>query len=91
MPLFERDCSVVDVIHSNTATIISAEFFLLTFLVDVVRLAAEGFDYCPGAKIVYDEPAPVFHPDDEKEHQMFVHQMADIKAALKGNYLQEKA
>lgn len=45
---------------------------------------AAGYDYCPGATIVYDEPAPVFHPDDEKEHQMFVHQKADIRKALRG-------
>ena len=46
--------------------------------------AAKGHDRCPGAKIVYDEPAPVFHPDDEKEHQMFVQQKNDIRQALKG-------
>ncbi len=39
-------------------------------------------EYCPGATITYDEPAPVFHPDDEKEHQMFVRQISDIKAAI---------
>ena len=44
-----------------------------------------GHDYCPGATIVYDESARVFHPDDEKEHQMFVHQKADIRKALRGD------
>lgn len=53
--------------------------------------ASAGHDYCPGAKIVYDEPAPVFHPDDEKEHQMFVHQKDDIRRALKGDFLEKVA
>jgi len=52
---------------------------------------SDGHDYCPGAKIIYDKPAPVFHPDDEKEHQMFVHQKNDIRQALKGNFLEEGA
>jgi NitT/TauT family transport system ATP-binding protein len=53
--------------------------------------AAKGHDYCPGATIVYDQPAPVFHPDEEKEHHMFVHQKRDIKRSLKGNYLENEA
>ena len=48
--------------------------------------AAAGYEYCPGATIVYDQPAPVFHPDDEKEHQMFVHQKEEIKRALRGEF-----
>jgi len=51
--------------------------------------ASEGHDYCPGAKIVYDEPAPIFHPNDEKEYQMFVHQKDDIRRALKGDFLEK--
>ncbi len=44
-----------------------------------------GFDYCPGATIVYDEPARIFHPDDEKDHSMFVQQKSDIRKALRGD------
>lgn len=48
--------------------------------------AAAGHDYCPGATIVYDQPAPVFHPNDEKEHQIFVHQKTEIRQALRGDF-----
>ena len=46
---------------------------------------AAGHDYCPGATIVYDKAAPVFHPDDEKDHSMFVRQKSDIRKALRGD------
>ncbi|MHA2279846.1 MAG: ABC transporter ATP-binding protein [Promethearchaeota archaeon] len=52
---------------------------------------AAGFDYCPGASIVYDEPCQIFHPDDDKEHRMFVRQKEDIKRALKGDFLENSA
>ncbi len=48
--------------------------------------ASAGHDYCPGATIVYDQPAPVFHPDEEKEYQLFVHQKDEIRQALRGNF-----
>ena len=48
--------------------------------------AEAGHDYCPGATIVYDQPALVFHPNDEKEHLLFVHQKEDIRKALRGDF-----
>ena len=48
--------------------------------------AGAGYDYCPGARIVYDQPAPVYHPDDAKEHEMFVHQKNEIRQSLRGDF-----
>ncbi len=36
----------------------------------------------PGATVVYDQPAPVFHPDDEKDFQVFVEQKAAIRRSV---------
>ena len=37
-----------------------------------------GIDAAPGATIVYDAVAPVFHPDDEREYGTFLHQREEI-------------
>lgn len=41
-----------------------------------------GFETCPGATIVYDRPAPIFHPDDPKEHEQFVTQRGEIREVV---------
>ncbi|MEM6823114.1 MAG: ATP-binding cassette domain-containing protein [Verrucomicrobiota bacterium] len=35
-------------------------------------------DHCPGAKIVYDKPAPCFSPEDERDFQKFRSQKDEI-------------
>jgi NitT/TauT family transport system ATP-binding protein len=37
-----------------------------------------GLDTAPGATIIYDAVAPVFHPDDEREYGSFLHQREEI-------------
>jgi NitT/TauT family transport system ATP-binding protein len=37
-----------------------------------------GLDKSPGATVVYDQPAPVFEPDDRKQHEQFVEQREQI-------------
>lgn len=44
--------------------------------------AESGHDTCPGATIVYDKPAPIFHPEDPKEHELFVAQRAEIRKVV---------
>lgn len=39
---------------------------------------SEGHDACPGARIVYDRPAPVFSPYDVVHYGDFVEQKSDI-------------
>lgn len=39
---------------------------------------------CPGAIIVYDQPAPVFSPDEPKDAHKFIEQRLAIRAALEG-------
>ncbi len=39
----------------------------------------EGFEACPGATIVYDRTAPVFHPDDPREFGSFLSQRKEIR------------
>jgi NitT/TauT family transport system ATP-binding protein len=43
---------------------------------------AEGFDTCPGAKIVYDAPAPVYGPDDTLNIAMLEEQKREIEEAV---------
>lgn len=44
--------------------------------------AGAGHSSCPGATIVYDKPAPIFHPEDPKEHEQFVAQRAEIRKVV---------
>lgn len=39
---------------------------------------AEGYDRCPGAKIVYDKPCPVYSVSDPKDHTDFIDQKDEI-------------
>ncbi len=39
----------------------------------------EGFDACPGATIIYDRTAPVFHPEDPREFGSFLEQRSEIR------------
>lgn len=41
-----------------------------------------GFADCPGATIVYDVAAPVYHPDDERDFTMFRKQREEIRAQV---------
>mgnify|MGYP002725592451 CR=1 FL=1 len=43
---------------------------------------AEGFASCPGATIIYDKVAPIFHPEDPKEHGLFVKQRKEIRRVV---------
>ncbi len=43
---------------------------------------AEGFDACPGATIVYDKMAPVYSPNDIKNHEDFVVQREEIRKVV---------
>lgn len=43
---------------------------------------AAGHDKCPGATIVYDEPAPVFDPDSEPDFLAFARQKSDIRTRV---------
>jgi NitT/TauT family transport system ATP-binding protein len=36
----------------------------------------------PGATIVYDAVAPVFHPDDPRDHDTFLHQRLEVRQAV---------
>lgn len=47
--------------------------------------AESDFNFCPGATIIYDQPARVFHPDDSKDYEMFVQQKEEIRQALRGD------
>lgn len=40
---------------------------------------SEGMKEAPGATIVYDRVAPVYHPDDDVEHAQFVAQREDLR------------
>ena len=40
-----------------------------------------GHEECPGATIVYDAAAPVFHHEDEREHEMFLEQRREVRRA----------
>jgi NitT/TauT family transport system ATP-binding protein len=37
-----------------------------------------GHNSCPGATVVYDQPAPVFKPDDPRDFEKFVEQQNEI-------------
>ncbi len=39
---------------------------------------SEGFEACPGATIVYDDHAPVFDPDDDREPHLYKEQKLEI-------------
>ena len=41
----------------------------------------QGFNSCPGATIIYDQPAPVYLPDEERDFECFKKQRALIRAA----------
>jgi NitT/TauT family transport system ATP-binding protein len=41
-----------------------------------------GFAACPGATIVYDQPAPIFAPDDEIDEDDFADQHEEIRRAV---------
>lgn len=43
------------------------------------------YEACPGATIVYDKPAPIFHPNDPPDKYNLTQQIQDIKIALHGN------
>jgi len=43
---------------------------------------ADGHAEFPGATIVYDRVAPVFHPEDPKEHEAFARQKEEILKAV---------
>lgn len=38
-----------------------------------------GYSAAPGATIIYDKVAPVYHPDDPKEYEHFAEQRAEIR------------
>jgi ABC-type nitrate/sulfonate/bicarbonate transport system ATPase subunit len=40
---------------------------------------AAGFEACPGATIIYDRAAPIYRPDDPKEHEDFLEQRGEIR------------
>ena len=42
----------------------------------------EGFDACPGATIIYDRIAPVFHPDDPREFGSFLAQREEVRRVV---------
>jgi len=42
----------------------------------------EGAATCPGATIVYDQKAPVFLPDDERDYGQFAHQRERIREVV---------
>ncbi len=44
--------------------------------------AADGHESCPGATIVYDKAAPIYHPDDIKEYERFIEQRAEIRRVV---------
>ncbi len=51
----------------------------------------EGHAACPGAAVVYDDVAPVFHPDDTRDYLSFAPQREDIRrAAFDGEDLQPR-
>lgn len=41
-----------------------------------------GYAACPGATIVYDQPAPIFSPDDEIDEDDFADQHEEIRRAV---------
>ncbi len=51
----------------------------------------KGFDTCPGATVVYDRPAPVYLPDEERNFETFIKQRKVIRqAAFEPDVLQER-
>jgi len=47
--------------------------------------ASAGHNSCPGATIVYDQPALVFHPDDARKFDGLSQQKEEICQALRGD------
>jgi NitT/TauT family transport system ATP-binding protein len=43
---------------------------------------ADGFEACPGATIIYDRAAPVYHPDDPRELEDFIEQRSEIRLCV---------
>jgi NitT/TauT family transport system ATP-binding protein len=41
-----------------------------------------GFNACPGATIVYDKPAPTFHPDAPRNYELLEGQREDIRRVV---------
>ena len=41
----------------------------------------EGHTACPGATVVYDSVAPVFHPDEPRDFGVFAEQRQEIRLA----------
>lgn len=41
-----------------------------------------NFDKKVGATIVYDQPAPIFHPNDPKEYEMFEDQRTELRKSV---------
>lgn len=41
-----------------------------------------GYDSCPGATIIYDRKAPIYHPDEERDYQEFKHQRDEIRRVV---------
>ena len=39
----------------------------------------QGGETCPGATVVYDRAAPVYHPDDERNYEVLVAQRGEIR------------
>jgi NitT/TauT family transport system ATP-binding protein len=51
-----------------------------------------GHDAFPGAAIVYDQPAPVFHPEDPRDYARFAEQKEEVlQAAFEPHVLQERS
>ena len=42
----------------------------------------EGFENCPGATVIYDQTAPVYQPEEEKNLEEFVKQRQAIRTAV---------
>lgn len=79
-----------------TVIIITHELNEALFVGDRVVALSRDWDWkkdfkeCPGATIVYDQPAPVFQPDVPKDFEKLTKQKLEIRSAISGHHVDKK-
>jgi NitT/TauT family transport system ATP-binding protein len=73
-------CTIIIVTHELTEAIFVSDRIL--GLSQYWDWRSAGHTVCPGATLVYDQPAPIFSPDDVKQPELFAAQREEIAAAV---------
>ncbi len=71
------------VLPPHTILIVTHELNEALYVSDrVIGLSQYHADGVNGATIVYDRPSPVFHPDDARDFDLFVHQREELRRVV---------